>query len=66
MGCRGICYRYKTGRTKNGTRYGDDKKRCSRCAIYIEYKGRRCPCCGQTLRTRPLAKYYKEMWRNNG
>ena len=42
MGCKGVCEEYKTGRTKNGTRYGDDKKRCTKCDIFIEYKGGRC------------------------
>jgi len=62
-GCKGICEEYRTGRTKKGW-YGNDKKRCTRCGIFIEYKGVYCPCCGHRLRTRPLAKLYKERWKN--
>ena len=64
MGCKGICGKYKTGKTKEGNWYGDNNKRCTRCAIFIEYEGVYCPCCGHRLRTGPLAKLYKERCRN--
>lgn len=66
MVCNEICEKYRTGKTKNGTRYGNDKKRCTRCNIFIEYKGKYCPCCRHKLRTRPQAKFYKEKWRKIG
>jgi len=63
-GCKGICEEYRTGKTKKGSWYGDNKKRCTRCSIFIECEGVYCPCCGYRLRTHPLAKLYKERWRN--
>jgi len=34
-------------------RYEDGQKRCSSCAIYINWDGQHCPCCGHFLRIKP-------------
>ncbi len=55
MHCREVCSKYSVKSTllkKNG-RYEDGQKRCSSCAIYINWDGDHCPCCGHFLRTKP-------------
>jgi len=49
--CKGICVQYKTGKNPDGSRYGNGKKRCSVCDIFIEYSDLYCPCCGFKLKT---------------
>jgi len=55
MHCREICSKYsvKNKLLKETGRYEDGQKRCSSCAIYINYNGEHCPCCGHFLRTKP-------------
>lgn len=52
MTCAGICDRYKAQRPLGGERYAAGQKRCSRCAIFVNWEGMRCPCCGTVLRGR--------------
>ena len=55
MHCREICSKYSMKRPllKEIGRYEGGQKRCSSCAIYINWKGPNCPCCGHFLRTKP-------------
>jgi len=55
MHCREVCSKYsvKPPLLKEIGRYEDGQKRCSSCAIYINWKGPNCPCCGHILRTKP-------------
>lgn len=54
MDCKGICFKYKVKKSqKDLGRYESGHKRCSSCEIYISYKGKRCPCCGCSLRQKP-------------
>ena len=54
MPCRGICYRYKVEKfPSESSRYGNGRKRCNACSIFIKWEGRNCPCCGLPLRTKP-------------
>ena len=56
MYCKGICTRYKA--TKKGSKftmgfYGLGFKRCQICELFIDWEGKRCPCCSYKLRTKP-------------
>ena len=55
MHCREICSKYSVKRPllKEIGRYEDGQKRCSSCAIYINWNGKHCPCCGHILRIKP-------------
>ncbi len=55
MVCKGGCQKYKVKKPSyNGLgRYASGQKRCSLCAIYLEWDGNSCPCCNFTLRTKP-------------
>ena len=55
MHCREICLKYsvKSKLLKKIGRYEEGQKRCSSCAIYINWDGEHCPCCGHFLRTKP-------------
>ena len=55
MHCREVCSKYSVKRPllKEIGRYEDGQKRCSSCAIYINWKEPNCPCCGHILRTKP-------------
>ena len=55
MHCREICSEYsaKSKLLKEIGRYEDGQKRCSSCAIYINWNGTNCPCCGHILRIKP-------------
>lgn len=50
MGCLGICTRYKAQRPLGGERYKEGQKRCSNCEIFVNWEGKRCPCCNTVLR----------------
>ena len=55
MHCREVCSKYSVKRPhlKKIGRYEDGQKRCSSCAIYINWDGQHCPCCGHFLRIKP-------------
>jgi len=54
MSCKRICEKYKAGKLFGiNKRYELGQKRCSICAIFINWDGRNCPCCSSTLRTKP-------------
>lgn len=56
MGCRGICYKYKTNRGANDSYYtpdNPDKKFCSVCECKMLWPDTNCPCCGHRMRTKP-------------
>jgi len=73
--CKGLCPRYKAKKPfgVNG-RYGNGQKRCSICAIFINWDGKHCPCCGYVLRTKPkgtqtrqklmISQQVKRIWKN--
>jgi len=49
--CYGECQQYKAPMPPfNQSRYEIGQKRCTKCAIYVEYEGLFCPCCGFRLR----------------
>lgn len=56
--CKNKCEPYRAKRQKMG-RYNRGQKRCSRCDIFIEWDGVRCPCCNGVLRVSPtgMTKY---------
>lgn len=51
MTCRNICVKYKVKKPYKTRRYDQGQKRCSTCDIFLEWKGFRCPCCTNVLRT---------------
>jgi hypothetical protein len=54
MSCKGICNRHRASRpAASYGRYATGQKRCQICAIYMEWDGTWCPCCGCKVRTRP-------------
>lgn len=55
MTCKGGCIKYKATKPFNGNigRYAIGQKRCSPCAIFINWDGLWCPCCKRVLRTKP-------------
>jgi len=59
MACKGICHRYK-GRPRYDT---PDNKKCSKCNIFVKWKGRHCPCCGLLLSYKPNKSKYRRMLR---
>jgi hypothetical protein len=63
MTCKGICIQYKTGKNPDGSRYGNGKKRCQVCEIFIKCNSCFCPCCGYRLRIRSRNKGSKERMR---
>lgn len=56
MSCKGICKNYKTEMIVSASRYGDGKRRCQTCEIFIYWDGLWCPCCGYRLRIKPRSK----------
>ena len=64
MPCKGICYIYKTGKNPDGSRYGNDKKRCNVCEIFIKHDKQFCPCCGFRLRNKSRNRESKERIKN--
>ena len=62
MGCRGLCEKHKSPRSKTGKRYIEGQKRCQICAIFIIWSGIHCPCCGFQLRTRPRNSQLKKIF----
>ena len=63
MACKGICIRYKAKHKGAGFRYAKGQKRCNYCGVFMMWDGRKCPCCGYTLRTKPRFRVYKERLR---
>lgn len=64
MTCNGICERYRAPKPPAGIgRYASGQKRCQECGVYMIFEEKRCPCCSQTLRTRPRALRHKERYR---
>jgi len=63
MSCKGICNRYKTGKNSDGSWYGNGKKRCNVCEIFIKHDTSFCPCCGFRLRSKSRNKESKERMR---
>jgi len=53
MACREICSKYKAKKEICVSRYQSGQKRCSVCAIFLNWDGSNCPCCGMVLRTGP-------------
>ncbi len=62
MSCKGICSRYKAKKDTSGGWYKSNN-RCSHCCVFINFKGKYCPCCGFRLRVKPRNKMYKEKLR---
>ena len=60
--CRGICGRYKAKWILHTDRYANGQKRCNLCGLFLQWKGKHCPCCGMMLRTRPRSGKYKEKY----
>ena len=56
MGCKGVCTRYKTGKTMGG-HYAQGHKRCQVCEVFLLPEGvnpnNTCKCCGYKVRTKP-------------
>lgn len=63
MVCKGICTRHRAVKP-HGSRYVSGQKRCQLCAIFIEWDGLWCPCCGYRLRTKPRNAKYKQKFRD--
>lgn len=60
----GLCEKYRASTQKkreNSLWYGDGKKYCCVCGLFVFWEGRHCPCCGHKLRLHPRTKKYKEL-----
>jgi len=53
MTCKGICIKHKAIKPYGTNRYHAGQKRCSICAIFMNWDGKHCPCCNFMLRTIP-------------
>ena len=62
MSCKDTCKIYKATKFPNG-RYGSGLKRCNSCAVFLDWDGLWCPCCGVRLRVFPRSRKYKEKLR---
>ena len=52
--CKEDCKKFKAEKSFDGkSRYEAGQKRCNVCAVFLNYNGVRCPCCGCKLRTNP-------------
>lgn len=63
VSCKGICHRYKAKRIEFCGRYSEGQKRCQICEMYMFWKGLRCPCCKQRLRSTPRTPKSKSKYR---
>ncbi|MGB7956001.1 MAG: hypothetical protein WCF23_18665 [Candidatus Nitrosopolaris sp.] len=63
MACHNLCERFNSRFTVGGSHYGNSKKYCRRCEVYIIYEGIFCPCCDMALRMSPTNKRDKERLR---
>lgn len=51
MTCRNVCENYRFKRVNNDVHlYSLGAKYCSGCDVFLDWEGRRCPCCGVQLR----------------
>ncbi len=51
--CKGKCViKYETKKTVANARE-NGYKRCSKCLVFMKYKGTYCPCCGVRLKNSP-------------
>ena len=46
--CKGTCQRHRAPKGKRT--YLGGGSRCTLCALFVEWEGVYCPCCGQKLR----------------
>ena len=54
MACLGKCHLYRSKKSGSKiTKYGNGRKRCNTCNIFMKWEGSRCPCCNRLLRNRP-------------
>jgi len=60
MVCKGICNQHKAKWSSHQYRYANGQKRCNVCAIFVQWDGFSCPCCGMLLRTRPRISKYRQ------
>lgn len=59
--CKNICLRYK----KSARFDTNDSKFCQFCSIYLEFSGRRCPCCNSYLRNKPKTPKRQRIFYKN-
>lgn len=61
MVCKGVeCIRHKALKPVGVGRYESGQKRCQTCEIFINFAGKKCPCCNTLLRTLPRNGKYKK------
>jgi len=63
VACRGLCINFKPEKRNYREKlYESDRKRCSVCEVYVNWRGTRCPCCSAILRSKPRgSKIRKKM-----
>ena len=61
--CKGICDQYKVARSNVCSPYALGFKQCIYCEVFLEWKGKLCPCCNTNLRGNPRKKAQKEKLR---
>jgi len=64
MICKNTCEQYRA-KSPDGFRaisYKDGAKWCPCCTLFINWEGKKCPCCGHILRIIPrYSKYRKKV-----
>jgi len=66
MYCKSLCLiyiDYKTGETLSY--YIQGYKLCKECEIFLDWNGKRCPCCNTVLRCKPHNSLSKQKLRLN-
>lgn len=61
--CIGICIKYKANKVFGQLRYATGQKRCTRCEMWMQWDGKRCPCCSRQLKTRPRNSKHKAKFK---
>jgi len=61
--CIRTCIKHKARKPPQGVgRYALGQKRCQNCEVFMNWDGKKCPCCNGPLRHLPRSKKCKEKY----